>query len=187
MVKLLVAVTKTKMKQKKKQNTILKWISDVWVKSAVILLIVAGGLYAYAQITWPGDVPNPTTGVVGMFVGESTNTFGSGATGYGNVNQLCSLNANYLGSHICSQDEMMNSYNHGTTGVSPIFTYNTSPNLWINNGPPGYTASANDCKGWTVTSRGSEDDPNFGAMWIFSKKFGGLTPCTTGKFFACCK
>jgi hypothetical protein len=177
------------MTKKKTHNNILNWMKDAWLKAIVVLLIVAGGFYAYAAITWPGDEPNPTTGVVGMFVGESTETFGQtvATKGYDKVNDLCASNPSFTGSHICTPDEMVNSYNHGKVGVAAIYTYNTTPNLWINNGPPGYTASANDCRGWTVTSRGTEDDPNFGAMWIFSKKTGGLTPCNTGKYFACCK
>lgn len=176
----------------KKKNTILNalsWLKDAGLKALVILLVVTAGFYTYAQITWPGSDPNPTTGVVGMFVGASENPFGPGMD-YDQVNNECSNHSTDIdiqGSHVCTPDEMINSYNHGVVGTSPIYTYTDTPNLWINNGPPGFTASANDCKGWSVTERGADADPNFGAMWIFSKKAGGLTPCQTGKKFACCK
>jgi len=144
---------------------------------------------------------NATSGLVGMFVGESEYTAPSNgafnvASDYASVNKFCSQeglaspNLALAGSHICTSDEMVNSYNHGTTGVSPVFTYNASKMLWINNGPPGYTSNSNDCNGWKATKPG--DDPEstyYGAVWNFSSsvKAGGLTPCKIGKKFACCK
>ena len=185
------------MKKKQLLSSTFVWLKDVGLKVFAILALVVGGFYVYAEITWPVIQPNPTTGVVGMFVGESSKAYSdvndannSNARGYDQVNALCANGAvDVANSHVCTPDEMVNSYNHGTIGVSAIFTYSASPNLWINSGPPGYTASANDCKGWTATSRGADSqDPNFGAMWIFgTKKIGGLSPCTTGKKFACCK
>ncbi len=172
------------MKKNTKIKNTLKWLKDAAFKALVIPLLLVAGYYVHAAIVWPGTDPNPVTGIVGMFVGESEKPFGI-VSNYATVNGYCDLAI--PGSHICTPDEMMNSYNHGTLGVSPVFTYVTSPNLWINNGPPGYTASANDCKGWTEITEGSAQDPNFGAMWVFSKNLGGLTPCQTGKKFACCK
>lgn len=179
------------MKKKNTLKNVLNWFKDAGLKALVILLVVATGFYAYAQITWPGSDPNPTTGVVGMFVGASETAFTT-AIDYDQANQKCanhSTDVSIRGSHVCTPDEMINSYNHGVVDESPIYTHDSTaiPNLWINNGPPGFTASANDCKGWTVISRGNNDDPNFGAMWIFSKKAGGLTPCQPDKKFACCK
>jgi hypothetical protein len=174
--------------KKQKKDSALSWLKDAGLKSAVFFLILAGAFYAYGAISWPADKPSPVTGVVGMFVGESSAAFTAATNSYDKVNALCANNpsADIADSHICSSMEMMNSYNHGISN-SPINTYNSSPSLWINNGPPGYTASANDCKGWTATTRGSDADPNFGAMWIFANKAGGLTPCSTGRKFACCK
>ena len=175
----------------KKINNILNWIKDAWLKAALILLIVTGGFYTYAQISWPADEPNPTTGVVGMFIGQSSKAFGDSGvgTGYANVNDLCSKNTapDFYGSHICSSMEMMNSYNHAVAS-SIINTYNTTPTLWINNGPPGYTSNSNDCVGWTKTDKGTDtQNPNYGAVWNFAAKAGGLSPCSTGRRFACCK
>ena len=175
------------MKKNKKIKKMLSWLKDTAFKALVIPLLLITGFYVHASIVWPGTDPSPVTGVVGMFVGDSGDTYESGV-GYNAVNGYCEVAV--AGSHICTPDEMMNSYNHGTPGVSEIFTYyddGGSPNLWINNGPPGFTASANDCKGWTEITAGSSQDPNFGAMWVFSKNLGGLTPCQKGKRFACCK
>lgn len=184
-------LNKNKMKNAKKSKSFLKWIGDAWLKSALILLIVTGGFYAYAQINWPADIPNPVTGVVGMFIGQSSKGFGDSGvgTGYSNINQLCSGSTapNFDGSHVCSSMEMMNSYNHGNAQAI-INSYSTSPTLWINNGPPGYVANSNDCLGWTVTDKGTDpQNPNYGTMWVFASKAGGLAPCSVGRKFACCK
>lgn len=171
------------MKKNTKIKNTLKWLKDTAFKALVIPLLLVAGYYVHAAIVWPSTDPNPVTGIVGMFVGESASAFDAGV-GYETANTYCE--AAEIGSHICTPDEMINSYNHSVP-ESPILNYVASPNLWINNGPPGFTASANDCKGWTVSTEGSAQDPNFGAMWVFAKDLGGLTPCQTGKKFACCK
>lgn len=56
---------------------------------------------------------------------------------------------------------------------------------WIANGPPGYTAPANDCSGWT-----SSDGNKYGAIWQFNSDGGGsgyLTTCNQPLPLACCK
>ena len=176
------------MAKKRKIKNIINWLKDAVLKSLVILLVVAAGYYAYAQITWPADNPNPVSGVVGMFVGESDGVFDASVNSYDDANALCSnhTDVNIAGSHVCTPAEMTNSYNHGTVGVSPIYLYNTSATLWVNSGPPGYTANANDCKGWTKTDSPA-DNPNFGTVWNFDGKYGGLLHCRDDKKFACCK
>jgi len=171
------------MEKKKTIKNILIWLKDAWFKAIVVLLIVAGGFYTYAAITWPGSDPNPTTGVVGMFVDESDDSFDS-SLGYVDANDYCANTATCEGCHICTSDEMINSYNHAGTN-SPINTY-SGVTLWINNGSPSFTANANDCLGWTKTSS-STDNPTYGRIWNFSSDYGGLLPCKTGKKFACCK
>jgi len=189
------------MVNKKTHIKIFHWIKDAWLKSIVILLIVAAGFYAYAEITWPADEPNPTTGVVGMFVGESSEAYSAATNNYSLVNNLCSGTITQpdgqtvTKSHVCNQDEMMNSLNHGTntaTFKSPVFTYfnpPTQPNpyLWINSGPPGYTSNANDCTGWTKIDSPLTNQ-NFGRIWNFQNQYGALLPCDNSGFkFACCK
>lgn len=181
--------------KKKTATKMALWIKDAGLKSLVILLLVTAGFYTYAQITWPAADPNDVSGIVGKFVGDSIDTGRSGNQGtfeaplfYEGANDFCSTNSNsnIAGSHVCTPDEMINSYNHGQAGVSPIFTYTDSATLWINNGPPAFTANANDCKGWVETSSPTSN-PNYGTVWNFSSKAGGLLPCRTGKAWACCK
>lgn len=165
----------------------LRWTKEALYKGLVILLVGVGGMYAYAQITWPSADPNPVSGVVGVFVGESSSAFNA-ASDYDKVNDFCanSSDANVKGSHICTPAEMANSYNNGQSGISPIYTYSQSPTLWINSGPPGYTANANDCKGWTAITSPLAN-PNYGTVWNFVNDYGSLLPCDVGKKFACCK
>jgi len=186
------------MKKKKAFSNVLEWLKDAGLKVFAVLALLAGGFYVIAaDITWPASQPNATSGVVGTFVGESSDTYNktvAGAitvtvTGYDQANALCSGGAgDVANSHVCTPDEMANSYNHGTVGVSPIFTYNTSKMLWINSGPPGYTANSNDCNGWKSINAGTDpESTNYGAVWNFSTRAGGLTPCKADKKFACCK
>jgi hypothetical protein len=181
---------KISMKKKKPFSSAFEWIKDVGLKALVILLVAIGGYYAYAQITTPSNDPNPVDGVVGKFVGQSTAVFagGVGKTGYEYANSLCSGAAGDLAnSHVCTPDEIINSYNHGTTGVSPIFKYYdgtvATQVLWINNGPPAFRANANDCAGWTDPTSAS-----FGTAWDFKFKNGFLRACSESSIrFACCK
>jgi hypothetical protein len=177
------------MKKKQAFSNVLAWCKDVGLKVFAILALAVGGFYAYAAITWPANPPNPTPGVVGMFVGESTASFDASSS-YSGVNGNCANGGGDLaGSHICTPDEMANSYNH-QNAQSAVVTYPVtaghSATLWVNSGTPGYTANANDCQGWSAV-----DSPNnnmvYGTVWNFESKSGGLLPCTTGKKFACCK
>lgn len=172
--------------KKRKNSKLYLWIKDVILKSLVILLVVTAGFYAYGQIYWPGDDPNPVSGVVGMFLGESEAAFTT-STNYAEANDECATHSDPLifGSHICTPDEMLNSYNHATA-QSPINTYADSSTLWVNNGPPAYTANANDCKGWAAIDSPS-NNPNYGTIWNFANKSGGLLNCKPDKKWACCK
>jgi hypothetical protein len=187
------------MKKKQSFSSTFVWLKDVGLKVFAVLALIIGGFYVYAEISWPTDQPNSTSGVVGMFVGESNGGGNDHSDfdetnnqGYAMVNTLCANSAgDVANSHICTPDEMANSYNHGNA-QSAIHTYLTtftgaSKMLWINNGPPGYTANANDCGGWKKIDGGSGENPNFGAVWNFQANAGGLTPCKVGKKFACCK
>lgn len=181
--------------KKKTLSKTMHWLKDAGLKALVVLLLVTAGFYTYAQITWPAADPNDVSGIVGKFVGDSIDKSRSGNLGtfeasssYQDANDFCSTNTDQdvAGSHVCTPDEMINSYNHGVSGISPIFTYTDSTTLWINNGPPAFTANANDCKGWVETTSPLEN-PNYGTIWNFSTKAGGLLPCRTGKAYACCR
>lgn len=176
------------MKKTKKSSIFLAWTKDVLLKSFAIFILVAAGIFTYAQINFPDDAPNDVSGVVGMFVGESEDAF-TASTSYAVANAKCrdhSTNADIAGSHICTPDEMINSYNHGEIGVAPI--YGQAGTLWVNNGPPAFTATANDCNGWTRPEPGVDvNNLNYGTVWNFNDQAGGLLPCTNTKGWACCK
>jgi len=132
-------------------------------------------LYAYA-ITYPVNQPNPVSGVVGLYVGK-TAVFNGSQSGYANANSKCSTA--HPDSHICPSMEIINSYNHNSSG--PIASATGS--LWVNNGPPGYMLNvANDCNGWK-----SNGTAIFGSVWNTSKDASFITPCNLTRSFACCK
>jgi hypothetical protein len=77
--------------------------------------------------------------------------------------------------------EIMNSINQGTAAY---FAVGNGTDMWINGGPPGYTAPANDCVGWT-----SADSSKFGRKWRKDAVGGAgtLTFCNQSIQFACCR
>ncbi|TAL20664.1 hypothetical protein EPN90_00320 [Patescibacteria group bacterium] len=82
------------------------------------------------------------------------------------------------GSHICTPDELLATTRCG--GTLPA-----SGNVWVANGPPGFTSpAANDCSGFTTAAAGS-----YGAYWEFSASGGRgfATTCDQGLKIACCK
>lgn len=99
---------------------------------------------------------------------------------YTAANSLCA--AVVTGSHVCSTNEILNTINLGHSADMPAVS-----SLWINNGPPGYQANANDCAGWTSSAATS-----FGTIWVKNSSFvdglGSLEKCDgVGYAYACCK
>lgn len=102
----------------------------------------------------------------------------NGKTGYQAANEICM--AEDAASHYCRTDEVIE---YITTG--DITGWLNTDTAWIAEGPPGYTANSNDCKGWT------ENTQTFlGAFWAFDSDGGGmgwLTNCSVEKSLTCCK
>ncbi|KKW38109.1 MAG: hypothetical protein UY87_C0083G0003 [Candidatus Peribacteria bacterium GW2011_GWC2_54_8] len=125
------------------------------------------------------------SGTGAVFVGTTTVTsyngqFTSGSyVGYQAANAIC--DAEFSGSHFCQTDEII-----GTISSEDISTlFSGIPDAWIAEGPPGYTADSNDCRGWT-----SSGATHLGPWWEFSTAGGGighLTNCSTTKPLACCR
>ena len=121
----------------------------------------------------------PAAGAVaGTYLGISNDGFTSGV-GYNGVNGLC--NATYPGSHVCTSAEILNYINAGgnsNLGMDP------EGQVWISNGPPAFTANANDCLGWTMAGSTSF----YGTFWTREGDYGvgGLTTCDKTFEFACC-
>jgi hypothetical protein len=115
---------------------------------------------------------------VGILMDVTTNSYDGNQTSYLIANDLC--NAKVTGSHICSSAEIMNSI---ASNTGTITTY--TGEAWIQDGPPGYTASANDCQGWS-----QKGGTHLGRYWSFNPATGGkgfLTTCNVTLPFACCK
>ncbi len=130
---------------------------------------------------------NTTTGGSGSatFVGTTPVTTYSGQftsglkTGYDAANTICA--AAYTGSHMCRTDEILDTI--ATKDISTLFS--GIADAWIAEGPPGFTADSNDCRGWT-----SANLAHLGPWWDFATSGGGigyLTNCSTTKPIACCK
>ncbi len=81
------------------------------------------------------------------------------------------------GMHICATEEILNSVQCGA--IIPA-----SGSYWVLEGPPGYTAAANDCRGLTSAAVG-----DLGTYWDFAQGDGGvgwMTPCSSTLEFSCC-
>ena len=133
-------------------------------------------LYAYA-ITYPATQPNPASGIVGMFVGETAGTYtGSAAGDYETANGYCDTLV--ADSHVCTPMEMINTYNHNPSALT-----GETASFWVNNGPPGYISNLNnDCSGWSSASTST-----FGSVWNTSGDSSFVTPCNLSRAYACCK
>ncbi len=97
--------------------------------------------------------------------------------GYDQAHSLC--NAQLAGSHVCSAEEILNTIRDN----KPL----PSVDVWIFNGPPGYTAAANDCEARSTNS----GDSKYGAYWQASttdniKGRGLLAYCSSKLNLACC-
>lgn len=116
-----------------------------------------------------------------VYVFGFTNTLYNGNLGgYDGANAKC--NNEYPGTHICTVQEMLNTINY--YDYKNILDWTGT--VWFSGGPPGYTANANDCKGFT-----SSDASVLGRFWNLDEtNFGGmawLTSCAQNKKLACCK
>lgn len=97
-----------------------------------------------------------------------------GRGSYQAANAVCGA-----GEHVCGVGEILESIRCGVALPA------SGNNGWINGGPPGYTANANDCAGWTDGTGAA-----YGRVWAFNGAAGGLgtqTPCDASLPFACCK
>jgi hypothetical protein len=131
---------------------------------------------------------DPTSGWAAPMITQiNTTTYttnGSFATGtfigYQAANNIC--HSEYPGSHICETDEILSVIR--SQNISYFGTGNID-GAWIAEGPPGFTANANDCNGWT-----NSQDTRYGPFWIFDSVGGGmgwLAPCNGVKPLACCQ
>lgn len=145
----------------------------------VIALVATGALYAYATVvSWPPE-PAAPTGLEAVFVGVSGSKYTAALAGYKAASDKCSDTTGLTGSHICTADEIIHSYNLGLAAV-----LGQTGAAWINNGPPGYDKTlVNDCGGWK-----SKEASTWGSVWRFSDKNAKIMTCNVSTIsFACCK
>jgi hypothetical protein len=123
-------------------------------------------------------------GTGGKYAGKTSSTYDGTITSgskvsYDAVNTICG--AEFIDSHVCSTDEILS-----TIATENFSLYSPDGDVWIVEGPPGFTASANDCDGWTAN-----DEDNLGPFWSWDANSGGgkgrLTPCTSTLSVACCR
>lgn len=113
-----------------------------------------------------------------VFVGMTGSAVNGNQAGYNSADSLCA--AAFAGSHVCATSEILNSKSCKSTA----FGAQLSGDAWVLNGPPGFTANANDCIGRTSASSG-----DFGSFWLFNSQGGQgwLSPCNQTHKLACCK
>jgi hypothetical protein len=119
-----------------------------------------------------------TSGV--EFVGTTISNYDGNQGGYNGANNFCQTDIATpdVNNHVCTTDEILELIN--TDNIPPAGTRG-----WFSNGPPGFTAWANDCGGWT------KDGSELGAFWNFDVDggLGALTSCNpaNARPFLCCK
>jgi len=139
--------------------------------------LTVGGTTTLNDVNITGD----KSGLMAEFVGLTVNTNGS-VGGYTQADNLCG--AVIVGSHVCSSEEIINSYRVNASALTGV-----NNSAWINNGPPGYIKYPNnDCSslsgggGWTE----GVDEEIFGSIWNFSRKEFKVRTCNSSIPFACC-
>ena len=129
--------------------------------------------------------PSSGSGSVSYFATVTSATYNgsnNGTPGYAYAHGRCQ--AQLAGSHVCSAEEMLNTIRDN----QPMPTVD----VWILNGPPGYTAMANDCDG-RRSAVGSGTNVAYSAGWQMSDSNylphgrGLLYTCEKSMKFACCK
>jgi len=116
------------------------------------------------------------------YSGNITTTTPQGTlSGYRAANAIC--NAEFSGSHFCFTGEIINIIAKRDNYVSSTFG-NIIHNGWIAEGPPGYIAPANDCRGFTTSSNSI-----LGAWWDYNKNggMGWRVNCSELFPLSCCK
>ena len=114
------------------------------------------------------------------FIGITSSSFNGNQGGYTSAHAKC--NEAFSGSHVCNVFEILETIRSGHSADIPVNTIG----IWISSGPPGYTANANDCMGYT-----SAATSDYGAIWVKlsanSDGYGSLRYCNQTSPFACCR
>ncbi len=136
----------------------------------VALLISAKAMAGSGNLPGFGFFPNKLDI---SFEGFTAATYDGDQGGYEAVDAVCA--AEYPLSHVCQDMEILWMINQNKA----------LPDIgegWVNGGPPGYTADANDCKGWSSAALSV-----YGRYWDFVTDQGWMRGCVNEMKFACCK
>jgi hypothetical protein len=121
-----------------------------------------------------------TSSIGAVYTGSTAGLHTGDTGGYTAANALC--DAEFTDSHVCTSEDILRTINSGLPLATDI--------VWINNGPPGYTSSSNDCQAKTSSASGE----NYGAIWLPPPPFtpypdgaGALAQCDSSYKLSCCK
>ena len=147
--------------------------TDLYYENDVgdVIQITSGGVTPVGQVTWQGI---------------TTATYdGNDAGDYDGASDYCRAETiNFTGtadSFVCSVADILSIIADDPT-VLPA-----TGGAWVNGGPPGFTANANDCLAWS-------DDASvaaaYGRWWNFAdgdEGTGWMAPCDESKAYGCCE
>lgn len=147
-------------------NIVSNWIrvtgnlevtGDLMVNGTSVKNSTFNSIVGYTALSYDGNISNGTL------------------NGYTAAHAIC--NTEYSGSHFCLKSEVLKNIANGN--------YTFSGTAWFQNGPPGYTANADDCSGWTTDS-----SSYLGPFWNWDANSqagkGALTNCAQTKQLMCC-
>lgn len=124
-----------------------------------------------------------TLSFVGITSAKYTAGFTVAPKGYQGANNVCSSDAavGFSNSHVCTSGEILTLYNQKNTKILA-----ETGNGIVTAGPPGYTANADDCRGFMVKTLAGEKV--YFRWWNFTSKYGSMSECANNLLgFACCK
>ena len=144
---------------------------DGWIR-------ITGNLNVTGDFVFNGNSLSNST--FSSIVGYTNSTYDGNLSngsliGYAAGNAICS--AEFSGSHFCLKSEVLKTISNGY--------YSFSNTAWFQNGPPGFTANADDCSGWTTN-----DSTYLGPFWNWDANSqagrAALTNCAQQKQLMCC-
>lgn len=162
-----------------KKNTIKKFTLLLYssVGRGLLIFLVFGLAMVTYAVVFPTVEPNPASGVVGLYVGETTDSYdGDDAIGYQAADALCE--ADYAGSHVCRIEEIVNTYTFNPTAVTGLTDI-----VWVNAPSSDVAQNAvNDCRAWRQGNA-----PYFAKVWNFNILGAGVQQCNSTHAYACCR
>lgn len=136
--------------------------------------------FFYSPLGDISDVYLATNSTFSPIIGYTNSTYDGNLTngsliGYAAGNAICG--AEFSGSHFCLKSEVLKTIANGN--------YSFGDTAWFQNGPPGFTANADDCNGWTTN-----DNTYLGPFWNWDANAqagrAALTNCAQQKQLMCC-